>query len=292
MRIGFTCPSGRNVLFDECIKKCPEPQRCATTAQCIFMARVREWKGKPSVTQCLNGTRCAMNEILYDYYTTTDSMAFAMLGTHHHTLMEGAADGEEIISEERFEADDVGGTPDSLEPKADGTYKLLDYKTWGSYKVAKALGYYTEDVGTGVHFKTGKRVGQEKTRKEVRQSADKVDIWETQMQLNRYRIFFDVAGFPVSELEVAVTVRDSGTYMAKGRGVTRNIYLINIPILPDEYVLEYFKTKSEALVSAIANKHCPTKCNARERWDDRKCEDYCPTHNHCEYWQEKAEHSA
>ena len=64
---------------------------------------------------------------------------------------------------------------------------LFDDKTWGSYKVMKALGLYQVEVKTGEIYKTGAKKGQAKTRKEWREGGEP-DLFNEELQLNDYRI--------------------------------------------------------------------------------------------------------
>jgi len=108
-----------------------------------------------------------------------------------------------------------------------------------------------------------------------------VDNWEYTMQQNRYRLFYEDAGFPVKRMFLQITVRDGGTQMAKQRGVLENMYLIELPIYEREEVMQYFNMKEEQLQDALKKKYCP-KCNNRENWDGRKCENWCNVSKFCE----------
>jgi len=78
-------------------------------------------------------------------------------------------------------------------------------------------------------------------------------------------------------------VRDGNTYIARSRGVFRNIYYFNILILPDEEVLKYFEGKRQALFQALELGEWKTPCNAKENWDGVKCASYCEVSEFCSY---------
>ena len=46
-------------------------------------------------------------------------------------------------------------------------------------------------------------------------------VREVELQLNRYRIFFEEQGFPVSRIQIQAIPRDGGTYIAKNRGIDK-----------------------------------------------------------------------
>lgn len=277
MQIGFVCPDGVNVKFEDCLKSCRMASRCLTLPTLMALAKVRTWKGVPSVTQCLKGTMEAYLQITVDHYIDPQRLAFALLGTDHHRNLERASIPAEVIGEESFKEAEITGQVDLLEGKI-----LTDYKTWGSFKVAKALGYYYVSVPTGEYYKSGAKKGQQKFKKELRQDAEHVDMMDAIYQLNRYRIFFESAGFPIEKMQIQATVRDGNTFMATSRGVTKAIYLIDVPLVDDKIILEYFSRKGKTLVTALETKTMPADpCTKEERWDDRKCQSYCAVNFAC-----------
>ena len=93
--------------------------------------------------------------------------------------------------------------------------------------------------------------------------------------MNRYRLFFRDAGFPVDRMQLQVFVRDGGTFVAAQRGVTRNIYIIPVKRLPDTPVEYYFARKRQALLTALETGMVPG-CTADERWQGKRCASFCP----------------
>jgi len=279
MQIGFICPDGQKTKFEECFKECRMKERCVTLPTLKVISQQREWTGKPHVTQCLKGTLEAYRLIVIPYYVSPQRAAFRLLGSNHHKLLEAPADLP-VLDEQLFSEDDAEsqGQPDLWD---DGT--LTDYKTWGSFKVAKALGLYKVDVPTGEIYKSGAKKGQPKTRKETRQSNDKIDMDDAIYQINRYRIFYEDAGFKVKKMQVQATVRDGGLMAAQRTGVDRNIYVIPIPLLEDRQVLEYFGEKSRRLIEAMTEGFCKPEyfCAKEECWNGRKCEGYCDVSEGC-----------
>ena len=292
--VGLICPDGETIKTEDCLKHCRMSERCITRPTAEQMTRNRPWTGTPSTTECLNGTREAYLKRMKDYYVDPQGRAFALLGTRHHTRMEGAADRvRNVLAEERFndDTDEVSGIVDLLEP-IDGEanlYDLTDYKTWGSYSVMKALGNYEVVVHLGEHYKSGKKKGQEKTRKEIRQDPSKSDFGDPLMQLNRYRIFLERVGFPIRKMKIQATVRDGGTYMAINRKIDRNLYVFEIPRLEDRLVIDYFSRKSADLVEAITKEEMPAPCQPDECWEGRKCGKFCDVWSFCPQGREARE---
>jgi hypothetical protein len=292
-QVGFVCPDGGTITHDECLahRGCRLRERCATIPTLKRLSIIRQWHGKPSVTQLIKGTREAYLDIITPYNVAPDDAAFRLHGTLHHEKMEAAALNENALPEETFD-EDVKGTPDLLEQDEyadNGGYVLVDYKTWGSYKAAKALGIYTQDEDTGEFFKSGPRKGQPKTRKVARRDAAHIDMWETELQLNRYRQFYEGAGFkPINRLLVQISVRDGGTRAAISYGITRKIYYpVAVKFLDDAVVKEYFDRKRDALLAALAAGKIPPPCDERERWDgNRKCLRFCSVNFACPFYQE------
>ncbi len=274
----FKCPDSVTYPIKNCLKCCRMGKRCLSLPTLRAIAEQRPWDGKPTTTQLLKGTREAYLEIIHDDLVEDprDQM-FRILGTKGHGLVEQyAAEGE--ISETRLHDEFASGKLDFYDP----VDKILyDYKTWGSYKVMKALGIEMVDEGTGEFYKSGAKKGQEKTHKVKKQG--KPDMWEAELQLNHYRTFIEVAGLPVEQMYIEAIVRDGGTFSATNRGITENVYLIPVKKLPDDEVKSYFKAKSQALLKALETRTIPDRCNDLECWDGRKCKDYCLVVDYCDY---------
>jgi hypothetical protein len=273
----FECPDGAEIEIQSCLKECQNCDRCLSLPTLRMIAEQRPWTGKPSTTQLLKGTREAYLEIIYDDLTMKPKdQVFRLLGTKAHDMLNKFSINE--LSEDRLEDDNATGAFDLYDAE---NQTLYDYKTWGSYKVMKALGIEMVDVETGEFYKSGEKKGQPKTRKEPRQGTP--DMKDTELQLNHYRTLIEAAGFPVKSMLVEAVVRDGGTFSATGRGITENVYLIPVKRLPDEEVKEYFTAKADALTKALET-GITEPCTNEERWDDRKCKDYCGVNMHCDYY--------
>jgi len=226
----------------------------------------------------------AFLKIKHDYAVYPDARAFMIHGTRGHKVLEDAGSGDEISELElKFEEGDITGISDGIETEL-GVSILYDTKTSGSYKVAKALGFFVEDEPTGEVYKSGKRKGEQKTRKILKRDDSKIDRYEWELQLNRYRMEYEnKTGRTVKELKIQCVVRDGNTYIARSRGVFRNVYYFKIQILPDEEVVGYFERKRLALLQAVKQGYWKEYCTKEENWDGLKCQNYCETAEFCGY---------
>jgi len=279
------CLDNQRIEVQDCLKEkgCRMGDRCATRSYLQLISKERVWTGKPSTTQLINGTMCAFLRLTNDYAIMPGDRSFMIHGTKGHGVLEGS-DDEYSILEERFSGEDtdITGIADVLECEG-GKNILIDYKTSGSFKVAKALGFYIAEEETGEVYKSGKRKGEAKTRKILKKDDIKIDRWEWEMQLNKYRIEFEKRGFKVDDLKIMCVVRDGNTYIARSRGVFRNIYYFKINRIPDSEVLSYFNRKKIALETALVLGKAREICTAQENWDGIKCQNYCEVAEFCQY---------
>ena len=272
----FECPDdGRKVTIERCLKDCVKEERCLSLPTLRMIAQQREWTGKPSVTQLLKGTREAYLMIVNDDLVMNPlKQLFRILGTKGHAVLEPYADNE--LSEEKLVSEIVTGTFDLYDPESKILY---DYKTWGSYKVAAALGLKVVKVDTGEVYVSGAKKGQPKMKKQIVKGEP--DMKDAELQLNYYRIMLEELGFPVEKMAIEAIVRDGGTYIAQSRGIDKNGYVIPVRRIPDKDVIAYFKTKRDQLLNALEKNIVPDFCTAEECWNDRKCKNYCDVSKHC-----------
>lgn len=287
MRVGFTCPDGFHVRFEDCLTVCRMGKRCLTKSTLVHLARVRPWTGTPSTTQLINGTRMEYLKIKHDHYVAPERMAFALLGTRVHLSL-GDADTDVSLLEENFAEPDITSRPDNyeLEPGQEKGV-ITDYKTWGSYKVASALGIVAEKVPdpTGALYKrsgNGFKAGDPKMVTVYHQDPTAVDLREAELQLNHYRLRYEAAGFPVASLQIEAIVRDGGTIAAKSRGIDRNWYIIPVRTLPDAQVQAFFEAQAKALIHAVETDELPPPCTMDECWKRRRCAGYCDVWDFCD----------
>lgn len=281
----FRCPDNELTPFKDCIKKCRLPERCEPLPYLYLASDEREWTGVASTTQLLNGTMYSFLKITQPYIINPDDMAFAIHGTLSHGQLEEVAKKMGLTAELSTTLDDRN-VIDLLEYE-DRLVTLTDYKTWGSYRVAKALGIV--EVGkrpdpTGATYKSSGSWGKAGSPKMVtifQQTPSKADNWEAEMQLNRYRIMMEARGIPISKMRVHVIVRDGGLAVSRSRGVERNTYIVPVKRLSDNMVYDYFQGKAGELNQALSDGKWDMPCNNRECWDSVRCREYCEVATYC-----------
>lgn len=296
MKTKFICPDNREVSIKDCLEKCRFKTRCVSVPTLKLCAEEREWKGKPSCTQLLNGTREAYLKITKNYAESIDKQMFKILGTVAHNALD---DGSKE-SEARLELWGITGITDRIDNQmnSDGTHTLIDYKTCGSFKVKKALGIIKKKLGIlkdtfgkPVLYKRGINKGKPKQQEEWLRDEDSVDMREWELQLNFYRIAWEKkTGKKIKDMYIEAIIRDGGCKAAAITGVDRNVYLIPVKKLEDKEVYLFFTRKRDLLLGYLESSSLPQLCSDTECWEGRKCLDYCTVWKHCKnnpYLQEK-----
>lgn len=270
----FICPDGERTETADCLRSCRMGTRCMSRRFLTMAAEQRKWTGTPSTTQLLNGTMYSYLTITTDYAENPFNMVWAIHGTRTHAALEAYQD--DALTEERLRDEVNSGQFDYYDAQ-DCT--LWDTKTWGSYKVAKALGIVGRDEQTGERYKTGAKSGQIKTRKVYEQTGEP-NLHNEILQMNDYRIKLEAAGFPVKALKIEAIVRDGGTIAANSRGVTEPYYVIDVPIVDDVVVKQYLGNKAFHLGWALEN-GWDKPCDSEESWDGVRCARFCPVSEEC-----------
>ena len=277
----FICPNGRTISIEACLHRCPSCRRCMFLPTLHSIAKAANRKlPNASVTELLSGTREMYLKKTVDYAIDPMDQVFALHGTAIHALQQKLTMGN-MLSEERLTDSVTSGQFDLYGRILDDHRLILgDYKVTSSYKIMKALGYYKVDIPTGEVYKTGLRKGHPKTRKSWRTDGVR-KLFEWSVQLNYYRMLLEQQGFRVEGMEIQAMCRDYSLRIAAERNITRPIYLIPIHRISDHWLKMYMETKSRRLKEALEKRSLPAVCNARERWNDRKCKGYCPVATFC-----------
>ena len=278
----FICPAGQEIDIARCLKKCPYGQRCMflPTLRAVAASLNRNIQ-QTTVTELLAGTMETFLRRTTDYAVDPIKQLYALHGTAVHTINENHVD-ENMLSEQRLSDDITSGKFDLYGKILDKENTLGDYKITSSYKLMKALGYYKIDIPTGEVYKTGVKKGQPKTRKEWRTDGVK-HLLDWAIQLNYYRILLEERGYTVNRMEIQAMCRDFNLRMAAERNITSPIYIIHINKISDHWVKLYMKTKAKRLQKALETGKTSHICSSKERWQDRKCKDYCAVAENCPY---------
>lgn len=282
----FKCPDNAIIPVKDCLTKCRMDERCLTLPTLQLIAQQRKWSGTASTTQLLNGTMYSFLKLTKPYVVDPDEMAFAVLGTSHHKRLEDVAKTLSIPAEVAL----TDGDRDIIDLlcNKDGEWILYDYKSWGSYRVARALGIV--EVGkkpdpSGATYKTSGKWGKAGTAKMIntfRQDSAQAENQDAELQLNNYCLKAEEKfNIHISKMRMQVTLRDGGLAVAKNRGLTRNIYMIPIPRLPGNDVRSYFLQKEQDLSTALSSNYWGEPCSNHECWDGKRCESYCEVAMYC-----------
>ncbi len=286
----FKCPDGNLIETYDCFAECRMSRRCSTLPWLVqIKASERIWDGTPHVTTLIQGTMEAFLKITEPFAVepTGPGPAFAQLGIAIHSNLEDRAIELGHPAEWNFHNPGIlQGSVDYLEPNSDGSYNMWDYKTWGSYKVAKARGIIAITTGKGKNRHTTKRY-----------DPSKVDNMDTELQLNAYRVEAEKRGIVIKDMFVQAIVRDGNTIVAKNRAITESVSVVPVERLHDDFIGRYFDIKGEALKSSLNTNQRkidlgeefhpipgdvePSLCTKEETWGNTKCKMYCPVAYAC-----------
>lgn len=281
----FICPNGERVRIVDCLRSCPNVQRCMFLPTLRAVAKSLDRKiSEPTVTELIAGTRETYLKKTSSYAVEPASILYALQGQAIHSINELNTQGA-ILSEERLKDDITSGQFDLYGKILDADEGVLgDLKVTSSFKLMKALGIYKVKVDTGEVYKSGLKKGQPKFKTELRYDGVR-DILDWSIQLNYYRMLLEKAGFKVSRMYVQAICRDASVRIAAERGIDKTVYIIPINKISDHWLSRYFQHKAKLLNSAITSKTLPPICSFRERWGNRKCLDYCAARENCPYAQ-------
>lgn len=283
--IGFRCPNGDAVKFNECLNGNCGHRCMALPALNAVEKSTHHWFGKPSVTTLLKPTRQTYLEIKENYFISPFGATASMIGTSMHAIMEQSVP-QNWLSEVRLSDDITSGAFDAYDMK---TQTLWDYKNFGAYVVAREIGMTSKWEKRVIT--RGKRKGQEEWKQTYAMGGVK-HVHDVAWQMNYYRILMEKHGIPVKHMKVQVFVRGALDATAKRYGLTQTAYIIPINPISDHWVRLYFKTKYDRLMHALKHDEMPPVCKRTERWDtsksypDRRCRDYCSVNQFCPYYKE------
>lgn len=281
----FICPDGQRICIADCLKSCPNAQRCMFLPTLRAVANSLDRKiSEPTVTELIAGVRETYLKKTSAYAVEPSSVLYALQGQAIHSINERNTNGA-ILCEERLKDEITSGQFDLYGKILDEEEGVLgDLKITSSYKLMKALGIYKVDVPTGEVYKSGTKKGLPKTKKEFRYDGVR-DLQEWAIQLNYYRILLEQQGFKVKRMYIQALCRDYNLRIAKERGITQSVYIIQINKISDHWLKRYFSHKVKLLREALETKTMPPVCSVRERWNNRKCLDYCAARENCPYAQ-------
>jgi hypothetical protein len=216
-------------------------------------------------------------KITQPYSISFQDRIFILLGINTHGKLEDSAKKLNISAEVALSEDrDIF---DLLEQYEDG-WCISDYKVWGSYKVAKALGIVKAGKvpdPSGERYKSSGKWGKAGDIKMVDSFAmvGEKDLWEVEMQLNRYRVMLEQKGLKIKKMQLQIMCRDYNTISADSRGIQQGIYMTEVQRLDDAVITSFFDNKQAKLAAALKAGKCDEPCTLEERWNDIRCKSYC-----------------
>ena len=281
----FICPNGQRIRIKECLRSCPNQQRCMFLPTLRAVAKSLDRNiTEPTVTELIAGTRETYLKKTSAYAVDPASVLYALQGQAIHSINELNTQGA-ILSEERLKDDITSGQFDLFGKILDADDGVLgDLKITSSFKLMKALGIYKVKVDTGEVYKSGLKKGQPKFKTELRYDGVR-DLLDWAIQINYYRMLLENAGFKVNKMCIQAICRDSSLRIAAERGIDKTVYIIPINKISDHWLIRYFQHKAKVLQDAIRTKTLPQICYFRERWGNRKCLGYCSARENCPYSQ-------
>ena len=281
----FICPKGQRIRITDCLRSCPNQQRCMflPTLRAVADSLNRNIS-EPTVTELISGVRETYLKKTSSYAVEPASILYALQGQAIHSINEQQTYGA-ILSEERLKDDITSGQFDLFGKILDTDDGVLgDLKVTSSFKLMKALGIYKVKVNTGEIYKSGLKKGQPKFKTELRYDGVR-DLLDWSIQLNYYRLLLERAGFKISRMYIQAICRDASLRIAAERGIDKPVYIIPINKISDHWLNRYFQHKAKLLREAIKSKTLPPVCSFRERWGNRKCLGYCAARENCPYAQ-------
>ena len=285
----FICPDGKRIRITDCLSSCPNMQRCMFLPTLRAVANSLDRNiSEPTVTELITGVRETYLKKTSSYAVEPSSVLYALQGQAIHSINERNTQGA-ILSEERLKDEITSGQFDLYGKIIDADDGVLgDLKVTSSYKLMKALGIYKVKVDTGEVYKTGVKKGQPKFKTELRYDGVR-DLLDWAIQMNYYRILLEQQGFKVNRMYIQALCRDANLRIANERGINKNVYIIPINKISDHWLKRYFKHKAKLLRESLQKKTLPPICSVRERWQDRKCLEYCAARENCPYAQKRIE---
>lgn len=277
----FVCPDGEVIEIEKCITECRMDEPCMATPVAITLGYNRPPPKIPrmSASQGLTGVRQKYLELTTFFVVNPQNRADSIMGTAAHTRLEEGASGDRFVSEQYFKNAYTSCFIDLYERH---TRILWDYKTWGAFKIKKALGLVKARVPSGEFYKVnGKnfKKGDPKMMDVWTRDPEQVDLYDVELQMNMERILIQRT-LPVKQMKVQAIVKEPLWSVAK-HGIDRKLYTFDVKRLDDERVIEVYKNKTEALREAFRTGEVPDYCTEAERWGGRKCERFCEVREAC-----------
>lgn len=279
----FLCPDGETIECLQCTTKCRMERRCMTIPTALYFGQTRPLPKIPrvSASQGANGVRLIYLRMTQPYIVDPQKSVALLLGTVVHHQLEKGASGDRFLSEQYFKNDYTSGIIDLYERP---TKTLYDYKTYGAFALRKALGLEKSVVPdpSGAVYKRDCKSGKKGDPRMIEvwtENPEKADRRGLELQLNCCRILIQEL-YPVEHMTAQVLAKEPPWFL-KQNGIDRPLHIFDIARLPDDEVIEVFKTKTEELRHAFRTGEVPDYCTLSERWENKRCDNHCDVASVC-----------
>ena len=298
----FYCPDMVKIKVQDCLswQGCRLKKRCCPIPILRRASWDRTYRGV-TWSQAGNDARLIWLKAIEDYAVLPDDRMFSILGIDTHARASQEELIDDVLAEQRVKDRERGqsGILDLLErdeyPVLPGEwYILYDYKTSGSFQLAKWTGrkvlkedrpVMDEKTGEPYRYKSGKRKGEIKYKQHKSIVIDTKFAYENlrgvMFQLNRYRIEIEKRGFPVSKMIVFSIPRDGGLWIAKARGIMHRSEQVEIPRLEDQKVIDFYDDLQFRVDQAF-DAAWAAVCGSWQCWDGDRCANYCEVREPCQ----------
>lgn len=282
----FICPDNQTILVKDCLNKCRLKERCMAKPLLVNASRLRDLNRTHfSVTEVLSPTLYMFLKAKNPETINPFSSIAATVGTSVHGILENCLP-QNYAGEFRLNYEGLTGQMDCIDLE---NHTLYDYKVVGAYKAATMMG------GRPMWEKYTITRGSRKGEQEWRQ------VWiydgihhygDYCKQQNLYRILLNKHGIPITDMYLQLIIKEP-IATVKTFGLNQQCYLVKLPKLSDQRLLDYALYKKDALVTAIETKTLPKQCSAKERWvskscpEGRRCKDFCSVNYCCPYYNER-----
>ena len=87
------------------------------------------------------------------------------------------------------------------------------------------------------------RAGQIKQVKQWYRDESLADFGDWLLQINMYRYLLEQEGYKVRAQKLQMNIRDASTAMSRDRGIDRNIYFVDVPLVDDDELIQFYTLK-------------------------------------------------
>lgn len=280
MQVGFICPDGQTVTFDECING-GSLAGCRFGDRCYSLHLLRHIAEETALPDPLPGTDCVhrVSDLLKPtrqqwliettaWYEPPRKRFRAHLGTGLHLLLAQYGVEGDVIEVRRAHVlgkHTITGQPDALVVSEN---TLIDFKLRSSWKVKQMVGEVKRVGHLSVPLRANGEVGPSIVRDEV-------------LQMNIYRYFLQQDGYDVDEMMLIVAAGDYNSRSAFGEP----IFHFRVAKLPRDFLLRFFIERADRLDEAYERDWADI-CPEEEQWIRNghrvRCNEWCPVRRACD----------